>query len=104
MTADNLSSGSLRPQVLEMDLALEKPLRAEGPRLILTDLTERIQPREPARTATLVPVPAGRRNRTVSFGFAGIGAFVALWFAVDAVSWVSAAFDHGAALGALAAP
>jgi putative membrane protein len=26
-----------------------------------------------------------------------------LWFAVDAVSWVSAAFDHGAALGALAA-
>src|SRR5215471_5479693 len=97
------STRSLRPQVLEMDLALENPLRVEGPRVILTDFTERIQPREPARTASLAPVPAGRRNRTISFGLAGIGAFVALWFAVDAVSWISAAFDHSTALGVLAA-
>ena len=60
MTADSLSDGSLRPQVLEMDLALESPLRVEGPRVILTDFTERIQPREPARTAAMA-----RRVQTV---------------------------------------
>src|SRR5262249_44570207 len=97
------SLSSLRPQVLEMDLALENPLRVEGPQVILTDFTERIQARERARTATVAPVLAGRRNRTVSFGLAGIGAFVALWFAVDAISWISAAFEHSTSLGVLAA-
>ena len=106
MTADSASArslNSLRPQVLEMDLALENPLRVEGPRVILTDFTERIQPREPARTTIVAPVPAGRGDRVVGLGLAGIGAFVALWFAVDAVSWISAAFDHSTSLGVLAA-
>jgi putative membrane protein len=103
MTADTLSSASLRPQVLEMDLALESPLRVEGPQVILTDFTQRIQPWEPARTPTTAPIAAGRRDRIVGLGLAGIGAFVALWLAVDAVGWISAAFDRSTALGALAA-
>jgi putative membrane protein len=103
MTIDALHTASLRPRVLELDIAQENASRVERPQVTLTELTERVHPSQPTGSSVAVQPAASRRDGVVGFGLAGLGVFVSLWLAVDAISWISAAFEHSSALGALAA-
>jgi putative membrane protein len=74
---------------------------APAPQVIVTERIEPVVPSERAIVASQSP-PA-RRDRLVSFGIAGVGIFLTGWVLVDAAAWISGAFEHGAALGILAA-
>jgi putative membrane protein len=94
----------LGARVIEVDATDDLvSLRATSPQVILTERTEPVTPTERAVVPRVMEVPARRRDRVVAFGVAGVAVFVAGWLAVDAVGWVSAAFEHGTALGMLAA-
>src|SRR5207302_1374771 len=73
------------------------------PQVIITELTERVHPIQPTRTPVIAPVPAHRGGAVVPLGLAGLGVFLAGWLAIDAIGWISAAFERSTALGALAA-
>ena len=47
--------------------------------------------------------PVSRRDPIVTFGIAGVAVLFVGWLAVDAVGWISAAFERSAALGTFAA-
>jgi putative membrane protein len=78
------------------------PLAAAQPQVFVTERTEPVVPTERA----IVAAPRERapsRDRVVTFGIAGVAVFLTGWVAVDAAAWISAAFEHGAALGIFAA-
>ena len=94
---------ALSPRVIEMEIREEPPsFAAPPPQVIATDQSGPVVPTERA-LATISAEPVRRRDRVVTFGMAGIGVLLAGWAAVDAAAWISTAFDHGAALGVLAA-
>jgi putative membrane protein len=66
--------------------------------------TERIAPIVPTErsTAPAVREPARRRDRVVTFGIAALLICLAGWASVDAVGWISAAFQRSSTLGYLA--
>jgi putative membrane protein len=103
MTAEALTTDSLNPRVVELDLAQDDALRLQVPQVTLTEFTERIHPAQPARGVGAAPIAAPRHDRPIGLGIVGIGAFLGLWLTVDAIGWISAAFDHSTALGVLAA-
>ena len=91
------------PRIIEVELRGEPDsLAALAPQVIATDQSGPVAPTERA-LAIASAEPVRRRNPVVTFGLTGIGVLVAGWAAVDAIAWVSAAFDHGAVLGVLAA-
>jgi putative membrane protein len=92
----------LSARVIEIDERLAAP-REVTPQVILTERTEPVTPTERAVAPRVIREPARRRDRVVTFGVAGVAVFIVGWLAVDAVGWVSAAFERGAAIGALAA-
>src|SRR5262249_59429782 len=93
-------------RVIEID-APEQALRPYGlevvAKVIETERTDPIRPSEPAPLPALVPAPPRRRDRVVAFGVAGVAVFFVGWLVVDAVAWVSTAFERGPTLGTLAA-
>jgi len=94
----------LMARVIEVEAADEvAPRRPLAPRVIPTERTERVTPSEPAPVAVVAPDAPRRRDRVMTFGLAGVAALFVGWLAVDAVGWVAAAFERGAALGVLAA-
>jgi putative membrane protein len=91
-------------RVIEVDVAeAAAPLPPLAPRVIPTDTTGPVTPSEPLVPATRTPAPVRRRNRVVALGVAGVAVFFAGWLVVDAIGWVSAAFERGTAMGAFAA-
>jgi putative membrane protein len=94
----------LTARVIEIDAGDDlAALRALAPQVILTERTEAVTPTERAVVPRVTYEPARRRDRVVTFGIAGVAVFVVGWLAVDAAGWISAAFERGPALGALAA-
>jgi putative membrane protein len=93
----------ISPRVMEVDAPDDMPPRMARPQVIVTDLAERITPTEP--TVVLAPVqPAPRgRDRVITWGLAGVAAFFAGWLVVDAIGWITAAFERSTTLGMLAA-
>jgi putative membrane protein len=78
------------------------PLATPPPQVIVTEHAEPVVPTERA----IVAAPRERapgRDRVVTFGVAGVTVFLTGWLAVDAAAWISAAFEHGTALGIFAA-
>ncbi len=93
----------LAARVIEVDAADDLGrLQSPGPRVIPTQRTERVTPAQPAVVPAARPAPARRRDLAVTLGVAGVAVFLAGWLAVDAIGWISAAFERGAALGAFA--
>ena len=95
---------ALSPRVIEVETREEPPssFAAPPPQVIATDRSGPVVPTERA-LATISAEPVRRRDRVVTFGMAGIAVLLVGWAAVDAAAWISTAFDHGAALGVLAA-
>jgi hypothetical protein len=94
----------LAARVIEVDaVGGVAPLRSPAPRVIPTERTERVTPVERAVAPAAAAAPARRRDRVVAFGLAGVAVFFAGWLAVDAIGWISAAFERSTALGAVAA-
>jgi uncharacterized membrane protein YcjF (UPF0283 family) len=93
---------ALSPRVIEVEIREEPPFAALPPQVIATDRSGPVVPTERA-LATISAEPVRRRDRVVTIGVAGIAALLVGWAAVDAAAWISTAFDHGAALGVLAA-
>ena len=94
----------LAVRVIEVDAAdeLAPPLRPPAPRVIPTERSEPVTPIQPAPVPAVVAAPARRRDRVVTFGLLGVGVFFVGWLAVDAIGWISAAFERSSALGAVA--
>jgi len=92
----------LAPRVIEVEVA-EAPAPFIPPRVLVTDRAEPIVPSERAIVVAVPSEPARRRDRVVSLGIAGLTVLVGTWMAVDVATWISSAFDHGTALGVLAA-
>jgi putative membrane protein len=91
------------PRVIEIEVP-DQSVRTLGPQVIATERTERVTPIQPPATLTVLPGEAPRRrDRVVALGVAGVAVFFVGWLAVDAAAWVSGAFQHGTALGLLAA-
>ncbi len=91
-------------RVIEADAADVASLRIEPPpQVIATERTERVTPSEPENLPVAARVPARRRDRLVRFALAGVAVFFVGWLAVDAIAWISAAFERSTALGLLAA-
>jgi putative membrane protein len=91
-------------RVIEVEAPDEPaPVAAAPPQVIVTERTEPVVPTQRAIMAG--PRERGRpsRDRVASFGIAGVAVFLTGWVAVDAAAWISAAFEHGAALGIFAA-
>ena len=59
-------------------------------------------PERAGQLPALAEEPKRRRDRTISFALAGLSVFVVGWLLVDAVGWVSSAFQHSPVLGVLA--
>lgn len=94
----------LAARVIEVDAGGGvSPLHPPAPRVIPTERTEPVTPSQPAVVPTAAAAPARRRDRVVAFGLAGVAVFFVGWLAVDAIGWISAAFERSTALGALAA-
>jgi uncharacterized membrane protein YcjF (UPF0283 family) len=91
-------------RVIEVEAPDEPaPVAAAPPQVIVTERTEPVVPTQRAIMAG--PRERGRpsRDRVATFGIAGVAVFLTGWVAVDAAAWISAAFEHGAALGIFAA-
>jgi len=95
----------LAVRVIEVDAAdeLAPPLRPPAPRVISTERSEPVTPIQPAPVPAVLAPPARRRDRVVTFGLLGVGVFFVGWLTVDAIGWISAAFERSSALGAVAA-
>jgi putative membrane protein len=106
MSEPQRSDAPFGARVIEVD-APEQALRPHGlevvAKVIETERTDPIRPSEPAPLPALMPAPPRSRDRVVAFGLAGVAVFFVGWLVVDAVGWVSAAFERGATLGTLAA-
>ncbi|HEY7665174.1 MAG TPA: DUF697 domain-containing protein [Xanthobacteraceae bacterium] len=95
---------AVTPRVIEIDAADEMvSLGPPAPRLIPTERIGPVTAAQPTLAPVAAPPPARRRDRVVTFGLTGVALFFAGWIAVDAVGWVSAAFERNGLLGALAA-
>ena len=92
----------LRPRVIEAEPAPDILRVQSGPRVIVTEQSERLLPAEQKFALPAVREPAPRRSLVVPLGLAGIGVFVAGWLTVDAISWITSAFERSTALGVLA--
>jgi putative membrane protein len=94
----------LAVRVIEVDAAdeLAAPLRPPAPRVIPTERSEPVTPIQPAPVPAVRVAPARRRDRVVTFGLLGVAVFFVGWLTVDAIGWISAAFERGSALGAVA--
>jgi len=95
-----------RPRVVMAEPDAEGP-RAEtlAPQVIATGESGRILPPAPV-SRPLAPARAGRPRRAglaTRLGLTGLAAGFVGWLGIDAYLWVAAVFDHGAALGWLAA-
>ena len=90
------------PRVIEVDIQ-EEPALAIDPRPQII-ATERLDAIVPAGRVVIAapPAPIRQRDRVVTLGIAGIAVFLAGWAAVDAIAWVSGAFERGGGLGILA--
>src|SRR5437016_7866002 len=98
-------SGAMRPRVVEVDPApdLSPPRIEPSPRVIVSERTERVTPTVPPPSAPIAVREAPRRRSgIIPLGLAGLAIFFAGWFTVDAIGWISAAFERGAAVGAAA--
>ncbi len=95
-----MTAEPLTPRVIEAEGERAAPLH-NVPQVVMADRADRIVATQPAPRALATREP--RRNRKLSFGFAGIGVFIAGWFIVDAYWWIAAAFERSAVLGTLAA-
>jgi putative membrane protein len=95
----------LAVRVIEVDAAdeLAPPLRPPAPRVIPTERSEPVTPIQPAAVPAVRAAPARRRDRVVTFGLLGVAVFFVGWLTVDAIGWISAAFERSSALGAVAA-
>jgi putative membrane protein len=95
----------LAVRVIEVDAAdeLAPPLRPPAPRVIPTERSEPVTPIQPTPVPAVVAAPARRRDRVVTFGLLGVAVFFVGWLTVDAIGWISAAFERSSALGAVAA-
>jgi putative membrane protein len=95
----------LAVRVIEVDAAdeLAPPLRPPAPRVIPTERSEPVTPIQPAPVPAVPVAPARRRDRVVAFGLFGVAVFFVGWLTVDAIGWVSAAFERSSVLGAVAA-
>jgi len=90
------------PRVIEADTpGLPLPPFSPPPQVIATERTQPVVPTERS-TIPAVREPARRRDRVVTFGIVGLLICVAGWAAVDAVGWISAAFQRSSTLGFLA--
>jgi putative membrane protein len=101
-----MSSDPLGPRVIEVDPREDiaaAPGLERAPQVLVTEVSERVNPVQPARPALAVAEPPQRRDAVISLGIAGLGLFVAGWFVVDAIGWVASAFERGTGLGTLAA-
>jgi putative membrane protein len=98
-------SSAMRPRVVEVEPSPDiAPLRVEpAPQVFVSERTERVVPTVPVAAPIAVYAPPRRRSRVVPFGLAGLAVFFAGWFTVDAIGWISAAFERGMALGVMAA-
>jgi putative membrane protein len=93
----------ISPRVMEVDALDDLPPRMASPQVIVTDLAERVTPTEPAVVrAPAQPAPR-RRDRVIAWGLAGVAVFFAGWLVVDAIGWISIAFERSTVLGVLAA-
>jgi putative membrane protein len=103
MSEHRRDHSGLSPRVMEVDTPEDVAPRLAPPQVIVTDRTDRITPSEPVVIrAPSPPAPRGR-DRVVAWGLAGVGVFLAGWLVVDAVGWISVAFERSTALGVLAA-
>ena len=90
------------PRVIEADPQQQAlPPFPPPPQVIATEQAGPIVPSERA-TVPAIREPARRRDSVVTLGIAGLLVCVAGWAAVDAVDWISAAFQRSSALGFLA--
>ena len=91
-------------RLIEVDAPEDKPRpRPPGPQVIVTERTERVTPSEPS-VIPVEPRPRPRRrDRIVSYALAGVAVFLVGWLVVDALAWISAAFERSTALGVVAA-
>jgi putative membrane protein len=92
-------------RVIEVDAAdeLATPLRPPAPRVIPTERSEPVTSIQPAPVPALRAAPPRRRDRVVTFGLLGVAVFFVGWLTVDAIGWISAAFERSSALGTVAA-
>jgi putative membrane protein len=91
-------------RVIEVDATDDVlPLRPPAPRVIVTEQSERVTPAERANLPVAAADPPRRRDAVMTLAFGGIAVFFVGWLVVDAVGWVSAAFDRSVALGLAAA-
>ncbi|MEA2937761.1 MAG: putative rane protein [Alphaproteobacteria bacterium] len=95
----------LKPRVIEIDeradVAPPRSAPQGMPQVFMTERSERVVPTEPVALAPRSP--ARMPSRAIPIGLAGLGVFFAGWFVVDAVWWITAAFERSTALGAIAA-
>ncbi len=93
-----------RPRVIEVEAGDNPPPRRPepGPQVVMTERAERVSPAQPMTVPVVVRKPQ-RRSLVIPLGLTGLAVFFAGWFAIDAVGWISAAFERGALLGIAAA-
>ena len=102
--SDPSTRNAPRARVIEVDGADRiAPLPPLAPQVIPTERTERVTPTEPAAVPAVVPAPARRHDRVVTFGLWGVAVFFVGWLVVDAAGWISGAFERSTTLGMLAA-
>ncbi len=103
MSETSTTSTPSGPRVIEVEDAPRVALPREPvPRVIVTEATERVVPSEPVHLPAVAAEPVRRRDRTIAFALAALSVFFVGWLVVDAVGWVSAAFERSFALGILA--
>jgi putative membrane protein len=71
--------------------------------VIVTERTERITPSEPENLPAVAAEPVRRRDGIITLALGGLAVFFVGWLVVDAIGWVSAAFERSTTLGLLAA-
>ena len=101
---DTVAHPALGPRVIEVEdeRGFRPPPLEPAPRVIATQVTERVVPSEPVNLPAVAEEPKRRRDRIISFALAGLSVFFVGWLVVDAVGWVSSAFQHSSVLGVLA--
>ena len=96
----------LSPRVIEAEPRARRPrgFASPAPQVIVTEQTERIVPADAANGAPSCGRAAQPARSRLSLSASRASAVLfAGWLAVDAVGWISAAFERSAALGRFAA-